>query len=72
MNELYNQLNRVNPMPNDFINRFNQFRQTFNGNPQQIVQNMINSGRISQTQVNQLAQQANQIYQQINGKLPSS
>ena len=65
MNPLYQQLqgNTMSPMMQQLMN----FRKTFTGNPQQMVQQMINSGRISQEQVNQLAQQANQIYQQLNG-----
>ena len=65
MNPLYQQLqgNTMSPMMQQLMN----FRKTFTGNPQQMVQSMINSGRISQEQVNQLAQQANQIYQQLNG-----
>ena len=44
----------------DMMQRFNQFRQNFNGNPQQIAQSMIQSGRLSQDQVNQLTQMTNQ------------
>lgn len=65
-NPLYSQLNQtpVNPM----IQQLMQFKRTFSGNPQQMVQNMINSGRITQEQVNQYAQQANEIYKQMQGK----
>lgn len=66
MNPLYQQLQGNAPM-NPMMQQLMNFRKTFTGNPQQMVQNMINSGRISQEQVNQLAQQANQIYQQLNG-----
>ena len=38
-----------------------QMRKTFNGNPQQVVQNLLNSGRMSQSQFNQLSQIANQV-----------
>lgn len=40
-----------------------QMRRTFNGNPQQVVQNLLNSGRMSQSQFNQLSQIANQVVQ---------
>ena len=66
MNPLYNQLN-PNPAP-DILSRFDEFRKTFKGNPREIVQNMLNSGRISQSQVNQYAQQANDLYRRIYGK----
>lgn len=63
-NPLYQQLGNKSPT-NPMIQQFLQFRKSFNGNPQQIIQNMINSGKISQAQVNQLAQQANQLYEQF-------
>lgn len=45
----------------NFMNRFNQFRQTFSGDPKAQVQNLINSGQMSQEQFNQLQQMARQI-----------
>lgn len=51
----------ANPMLQQFLN----FKKNFNGNPQQIVQNMLNSGKITQAQVNQCAQKANQLYDQL-------
>ena len=75
MNPLYNLLNGGNQAPNnplsnmmDFMNRFNQFRQMFNGNAQQQVQQMLNSGQITQEQYNQAAQMANQIQQMFSGR----
>ena len=66
MNSLFNEFhpNRMNQMGN-FLNQFNQFRSTFNGNPEQQVKQLINSGRMSQQQFNQLAQTANQLRQLI-------
>lgn len=63
-NPLYQQLGGNAPV-NPMLQRFLQFRKTFTGNPQQMVQNMINSGRISQEQVNKYAQQANSLYEQF-------
>lgn len=63
MNQLYNQINRTNG--NDFISRFNQFRQTINGDPRAQVQNLLNSGRVSQEQYNMAVQQANQLMKLI-------
>ncbi len=63
-NPLYQQLNgsqQANPM----MQRLSQFMKTFNGNPQQMIQGMLNSGRISQAQLNQYTQQANEIYKQM-------
>ena len=42
------------------IQQFNQFRSTFQGNPQQKVQELLNSGRMTQEQFNQLSQMAQQ------------
>lgn len=46
----------------NFMNQFNQFKQNFgNQNPQQVVQQLLDSGRMSQQQFNQLSQLANMI-----------
>lgn len=52
---------QMNPM----LQKFNQFRQMFKGDPQQQVQQMLNSGKISQTQYNQAVQMANQVAQMM-------
>lgn len=46
---------------NDLINRFRQFRQSFKGDPQQQVQQLLNSGRVSQDQYNAAVQKAQQL-----------
>lgn len=51
------QNNSFNPQ---MIQQFNQFRRTFNGNPQQTVMNMLRQGMMSNAQFQQLAQMANQ------------
>ena len=51
------QNNAFNPQ---IIQQFNQFRKTFNGNPQQTVMNMLRQGMMSNAQFQQLAQMANQ------------
>ena len=56
-----NFMQRFGNMQN-FMNQFNQFKQQFgNQNPQQVVQQLLNSGQMSQEQFNQLSQMANQI-----------
>ena len=68
-NSIFNSLGG-NAMPNgmqNFMKMFNQFKSTFNGNPQEEVQKLLNSGRISQEQFNQYAQQATQIQKMMNG-----
>ena len=59
MNPLYKQM-QDSPQ-NDFMQRFQQFQKSFSGDPQQIVQQMLNSGKISQAQLNDAVQKANQI-----------
>lgn len=44
----------------NLIQQFNQFRANFQGNPQQQVQQLLSSGKMSQEQFNQLAGLANQ------------
>lgn len=51
------QNNVFNPQ---MIQQFNQFRKTFNGNPQQAVMNLMRQGMMSNAQFQQLAQMANQ------------
>ena len=51
------------PAYNPMINQLQQFAGALRGNPQQMVQNLLQSGRMSQQQFNQLSQQASQIQQ---------
>lgn len=63
MNELFQQFGNRTPMPGgigNLIQQFQQFRASFQGNPQQQVQQLLNSGKMSQEQFNQLAGLANQ------------
>lgn len=41
------------------IQQFQQFKQTFTGDPRQQVQQLLNSGRVSQEQYNNAVQMAN-------------
>lgn len=63
-NALFNQLGGKAPI-NPMLQKLLQFKKTFNGNPQQMIQQMLNSGKITQAQVNQYAQQANDLYRQF-------
>lgn len=65
---LYNTLNNgsnnlLGPFGNmqNFVQRLNQFSQTIQSDPKQQVQQLLNSGRMSQQQYNQLSQVATQI-----------
>ena len=63
-NPIFQQLGGKAPN-NPMLQQFLQFRKNFTGNPQQIIQNMLNSGKITQDQVNQNVQKANQLYEQF-------
>lgn len=65
-NPLYKSMN--NQTSNDLVQRFNQFRQNFKGNPQQQVQQLLNSGRITQQQYNQAVQMANAFQRMLGVK----
>lgn len=76
MNPLFNLLGGNNPAPSNpfgnvinLMNNFNQFRQMFHGNAQQQVQQMLNSGQITQEQYNNAVQMANQLKKLMNGGL---
>lgn len=63
MNELFQQFGSRTPMPGgigNLIQQFQQFRASFRGDPQQQVQQLLNSGKMSQEQFNQLAGLARQ------------
>ena len=45
------------------MQKYNEFKNTFQGDPQQQLQQMLNSGKISQAQLNQYVQMAKQFQQ---------
>ena len=69
-NPIYQQMG--SGMPNNgmtqMIQRFNQFRQAFTGDPRQQVQALLNSGRVSQAQYDQAVQIAQQMQRMMGGK----
>lgn len=74
MNPLFNLLGGGNPFQNTplgnmmgFMQSFQQFRSSFHGNAQQQVQQMLNSGQISQDRYNQAVQQVQQLMRLFNG-----
>ena len=69
-NPLFNSLGgqkQAGPMGNmqALINQFNQFRNSFHGDAKQQVQQLLNSGRMSQEQFNRFQQMAQQIQQML-------
>lgn len=60
MNDLYKSLGMPGGNQN-ILARFQQFRQSFQGDPRQAVQNLLNSGKVSQAQYDQAVQIANSL-----------
>ena len=67
MNNLYKSLGQSQQLPAPFgnmqnlIKQFNQFKNTFRGDPKQQVQELLNSGRMTQEQFNNLKKVADQL-----------
>ena len=59
-NPLFGMMQSQGPL-NGLMQRFQQFQQMFRGDPRQQVQQMLNSGKISQSQYNQAVQTAQQL-----------
>ena len=59
----------MNPMPQkNIIQQFNEFRNNFKGDAQQQIQQMLNSGKISQAQYNAAVQKAQMLQRMIYGR----
>ena len=66
-NPLFNQMQPQNQFT-QMMQRFQQFRQTFQGDPRQQVQNLLNSGKVSQQQYNNAVQMAQQLQRMMGIK----
>lgn len=66
MNPLYQRMMQNAPQNNNLVQRFQQFRSQFRGNPQQQVQELLNSGRITQQQYDAAVQMANSLRNMLN------
>lgn len=60
-NPLFNMFNNTNPM----IEQFMQFKKNFNGDAKQQVQQLLNSGKVSQEQYNKAVEMAKQFQSMI-------
>ena len=60
MNKLYEEIKPQNPYQN-FMHQFMDFKKNIKGNPQEQVQQLLNSGKITQQQYNAAVQKANMI-----------
>ena len=67
-NPLYNMMGNTNSQPNNLIARFNQFRQNFKGDPRQQIQELLNSGKVSQQQYDKAVQMAQQFQRMLSGR----
>lgn len=73
-NQLFKMLGGNSNLPALFSNiqnmmqSLNQFRQNLQGDPKQQVQQLLNSGKMSQNQYNQLSQMATQIQNMLSQK----
>lgn len=67
MNPLYNMLGGNTPMGNmgQMMQQFQQFKNSFKGDPKAEVQRLVQSGKISQSQLNQAQQMARQLQQYL-------
>lgn len=69
-NPLFNALGGGMPQGNrlmQMIQQFMQFKQNFKGDPKEEVQKMLQSGKISQQQLNQVQQMAGQFQHMLKG-----
>lgn len=69
-NPLFNALGGGMPQgngPMQMIQQFMQFRQNFKGDPKAEVEKMLQSGKISQQQLNQVQQMAGQFQHMLKG-----
>lgn len=66
-NPLFGMMQNQFPM-NGMMQKFQKFSQMFRGDPKQQVQQLLNSGRVSQAQYNQAVQMANQLKQMMGIK----
>lgn len=65
-NPLYSMMNGGQNM-GGFMQRLNALKSSFGGDPQKAIQEMLNSGKVTQEQYNRAVQQAQQI-QKMLGK----
>lgn len=70
MNPLFNALGGGMPQgngPMQMMQQFMQFKQNFKGDPKAEVEKMLQSGKISQQQLNQVQQMAGQFQHMLKG-----
>ena len=58
---LFNVLGAGNAAPNNMLEAFKRFRSQFQGDPKQKIQELLNSGQMTQQQFEALRQRAQQL-----------
>ena len=66
-NPLFGMMQGQAPM-NGVMQRFQQFQKMFRGDPRQQIQQMLNSGQVSQAQYNKAVQTAQQLARMMGMK----
>lgn len=64
---LFNALNGAQKGSMNIVQQFMQFKKNFKGNPQQQIQQMLNSGKVSQAQYNAAVQKAQMLQKMLSG-----
>lgn len=62
--DLFNQMNNNSFNPNQFMNELSRLKQQ-GGDPNQMIQGLLNSGRVTQAQVNAAMSRAQQIMRML-------
>lgn len=63
MNRLFKEIGQSggNPQMNQFMQNFQQFQKTITGNPREQVQQLLNSGKVTQAQYDHAVKMANNL-----------
>ena len=67
-NPLFGMFGNQAQVMNPLMQRFQQFQRAFRGDPQQQIQQLLNSGKVSQAQYNQAVQMAQQMQKMLGIK----
>ena len=72
ISQLFSMFGRQQPQMNsglaNMMSQFNQFKSSFNGDPKAKVQELLNSGQMTQQQFQQLSQAATQFQNMMKGR----
>ena len=66
-NSLFNAMSGQRPPQQNILQQFMQFRRSFSGDPRQQVQNLLNSGKVSQEQYDRAVRMAQQLQRMLGG-----